>query len=184
MSSECSFLGKPGAGKTTFLKYLTLQACAGKVITSAKKRPIFVSLKEWIDSGTEELIPFLAQQFKICEFPKSGLYRVICSKRGLRWSCSMDWMKSVPRKVSVPGSSNALTRFAEQYDKAQILHHLPRGADRYSFTEFTSWRLPISIKPNNAFLLRSGFKTSPRKAAALPFTEFEKPQNKGLTCLG
>ncbi len=36
-------LGPPGAGKTTFLKYLTLQAAQGKL----DKIPIFVGLNEW-----------------------------------------------------------------------------------------------------------------------------------------
>jgi len=49
-------LGKPGAGKTTFLKYLTLQAIKGEI----KKIPIFVSLKEWADSKLE-LMPFIVQ---------------------------------------------------------------------------------------------------------------------------
>jgi predicted NACHT family NTPase len=38
---ELMVLGKPGAGKTTFLKHLVLQATNGKI----NKIPIFVSLK-------------------------------------------------------------------------------------------------------------------------------------------
>ncbi len=85
-------LGKPGSGKTTFLKYMTLLACNGKIT----KTPIFVSLKEWgdwqdtrdtawiIEHKSEtfknsqnnkpttafELIPFIVEQFKICGFPE------------------------------------------------------------------------------------------------------------------
>jgi ATPase subunit of ABC transporter with duplicated ATPase domains len=57
-------LGKPGAGKTTFLKYLTVQAAKGEI----DKIPIFVSLKEWADSQLE-LMEFLVRQFDICDFP-------------------------------------------------------------------------------------------------------------------
>jgi predicted NACHT family NTPase len=57
-------LGQPGSGKTTFLKYLTLQACAGKI----SKTPIFVSLKEWSDSKLT-LLEFITEQFDICQFP-------------------------------------------------------------------------------------------------------------------
>jgi|GEM_PF-2879742 len=39
-------LGKPGAGKTTFLKYITLQAARKQLPLI----PIFVSLNEWADS--------------------------------------------------------------------------------------------------------------------------------------
>jgi predicted NACHT family NTPase len=51
-------LGKPGAGKTTFLRYITVQ-CARENID---KLPIFVGLKEWADSGLD-LMAFLATQF-------------------------------------------------------------------------------------------------------------------------
>lgn len=57
-------LGKPGAGKTTFLKYLTLQAVQGKI----DKIPIFVSLRAWADSSLN-LLPFIVRQFEICDFP-------------------------------------------------------------------------------------------------------------------
>ena len=39
-------LGKPGAGKTTFLKYLTVQAAQYKL----NQLPIFISLNEWANN--------------------------------------------------------------------------------------------------------------------------------------
>ena len=59
-------LGKPGAGKTTFLKYITLQAARGQLFAI----PIFVSLKEWADSKLE-LFDFMVKQFEICQFPNA-----------------------------------------------------------------------------------------------------------------
>ncbi|MBI5307157.1 MAG: hypothetical protein HZB37_02165 [Planctomycetes bacterium] len=49
-------LGKPGAGKTTFLKYLLLQALDNKI----EKIPIFISLHAWAQSKLE-LMPFIVQ---------------------------------------------------------------------------------------------------------------------------
>ncbi|MFY9622299.1 MAG: NACHT domain-containing protein [Pyrinomonadaceae bacterium] len=62
-------VGKPGAGKTTFLKYLTLQAAKGGL----DKIPIFVSLKEWSDSNLK-LMEYLARQFEICDFPNARAF--------------------------------------------------------------------------------------------------------------
>lgn len=59
-------LGKPGAGKTTFLKYLALQAADGKL----PLLPLFVPLKQWADSGIP-LLQFLEQQLTVCHFPPS-----------------------------------------------------------------------------------------------------------------
>jgi hypothetical protein len=57
-------LGKPGAGKTTLLKYLVIQACSGH----SPQAPIFVSLKDWADSGLN-IISYIERMFSICAFP-------------------------------------------------------------------------------------------------------------------
>ncbi len=59
-------LGKPGAGKSTFLKYLALQALDGK--TQRKRIPIFISLKDLSDSGSK-LFNFILEQFEECQLP-------------------------------------------------------------------------------------------------------------------
>lgn len=62
-------LGRPGAGKTTFLKYLAMLACKGTI----SKTPIFISLKDWSDSG-KAIEPFIASQFDLCGFPKAEAF--------------------------------------------------------------------------------------------------------------
>lgn len=52
--SKLFVLGKPGAGKTTFLKHTALRAIKHEI----KKIPIFVTLKELSDSGLE-IFPFI-----------------------------------------------------------------------------------------------------------------------------
>jgi adenylate kinase family enzyme len=54
-------LGKPGAGKTTFLRHLAVYAAKGKL----NKIPVFVTLRQWVDSG-KDLLSFVAQQFATC----------------------------------------------------------------------------------------------------------------------
>jgi len=62
-------LGKPGAGKTTFLKYLALQAMGGEL--TEKLIPIFVALRDFVGSGKESLMDFIVEQFDICQFPEA-----------------------------------------------------------------------------------------------------------------
>src|SRR6185503_6358376 len=57
-------LGKPGAGKTTFLKYIALKATEQTI----DKVPIFVELKRWADSGLD-LMDFILEVFETCDFP-------------------------------------------------------------------------------------------------------------------
>jgi hypothetical protein len=57
-------LGQPGAGKTTFLRYLTMQALSGHL----EGVPLFISLHGWSKSGLE-LMEFIDREFEICAFP-------------------------------------------------------------------------------------------------------------------
>jgi hypothetical protein len=60
-------LGKPGAGKTTFLRYVAVQSTKGNF----DRIPIFLGLKEWADSGLD-LLSFIVKQFDICNLPNAA----------------------------------------------------------------------------------------------------------------
>ncbi len=62
-------LGKPGAGKTTFLKHVALRTIkASTREDSDKKLPIFIILKELSDSG-QTIVSYIADQFRQANFP-------------------------------------------------------------------------------------------------------------------
>lgn len=55
-------LGKPGAGKTTFLKHIALQCSSGKLQPDLV--PIFISLKDFADSEQQPtLLEYITEQF-------------------------------------------------------------------------------------------------------------------------
>ena len=72
-------LGKPGAGKTTFLKFVALQNLDGKV--NEGRVPIFIGLKLFSDSG-KSIIDFIVNQFDICNFPDAEPYLLHILKQG------------------------------------------------------------------------------------------------------
>ena len=62
-------LGKPGAGKTTFLKHVALRGMSGEL----EGVPIFVGLKQLSDSGLS-VFDFVVNEFNVCDFPDAGAY--------------------------------------------------------------------------------------------------------------
>lgn len=67
--SKVIVLGKPGAGKTTFLKYILLKHVRGS--TSQSKLPIFITLKEFIDTGYKDILDFIVETFETYNFPNA-----------------------------------------------------------------------------------------------------------------
>lgn len=64
-------LGKPGAGKTTFLKHIMFQSLDGH--PECKRIPIFISLKDFSDSG-KFILDYIVDEFDICDFPDARLF--------------------------------------------------------------------------------------------------------------
>ncbi|MEH1921032.1 NACHT domain-containing NTPase [Nostoc sp.] len=58
-------LGKPGAGKTTFLKYLAIQCIEGKF--QGNRVPIFITLKDFAEAANKPgLLEYISQLFSSC----------------------------------------------------------------------------------------------------------------------
>ncbi|MCE7922370.1 MAG: NACHT domain-containing protein [Haliscomenobacteraceae bacterium CHB4] len=66
-------LGKPGAGKTTYLKYLTLMMLDSYSQIEQRRLPIFVTLRSWADESVP-LMEFIAQEFDTCGFEEAKTF--------------------------------------------------------------------------------------------------------------
>jgi predicted NACHT family NTPase len=75
--SKLMILGKPGAGKTTFLKYLAIQCINEKFYSN--KVPIFIALKDFVEAdGQPTLLAYLEQLFPPAVFrQESGIEGLI-----------------------------------------------------------------------------------------------------------
>jgi predicted NACHT family NTPase len=63
--SKLMVLGKPGAGKTTFLKYLAMQCIEGQF--QAKQVPLFITLKDFAEAPKQpDVLEYIAQQLSLC----------------------------------------------------------------------------------------------------------------------
>jgi predicted NACHT family NTPase len=129
-------LGGPGAGKTTFLKHLAIQATNGVL----DNIPIFVSLKEWGDSE-QALMPFLCKQFKICGFPDAQPFIEHILEKGDA-IVMFDGLDEVTQEGQRRDTLISEVRdFSDQYSKTQCLITCRRAATQYIFEKYTYYEL-------------------------------------------
>jgi len=176
-------LGKPGAGKTTFLKYLTIQAAQGNL----PQIPIFVSLKEWVDSLAEDdwkkanpdLMKFLVKQFEICDFPQAEPFIRHILKQGdaLVLFDGLDEVNQEGdkrRKIIT-----ALQDFSKQYLKTPCVLTCRIAATDYSFDLFTYVEVADFTEKQIRTFVSKWFVQEP-KILEMFWQEFGKPEYRGI----
>ncbi|MFZ4663894.1 MAG: NACHT domain-containing protein [Caldilineaceae bacterium] len=173
-------LGKPGAGKTTFLKYITIQAARQQL----PRIPIFVSLNEWADSrwgkgDKAALLPFLVDQFDLCDFPDATLFieYLLRAGRALLLFDGLDEVKQ--EKDQRRHLTRLLQDFARKYDQSQHLITCRIAASDYAFAGFADVEVADFTPEQVREYARKWFGEQAAKADAFT-AELAKAENKGL----
>jgi hypothetical protein len=171
-------LGKPGAGKTTFMKYLVRYSIQGKL----QKIPIFITLKDWADSGLE-IKDFIVQQFNICDFPEAGAFIEYILESGeaiLLFDGLDEVRKEANQRKTVIAKVHS---FVQKYYRTQSVITCRVAATDYSFTEFTYIELADFDDKQVETYTRKWFHKSKDKADKF-LQELNKPENRGVKELG
>ncbi len=127
-------LGKPGAGKTTYLKFLALNSIKDNSEIKQRKLPIFITLKEWADKGGS-LLKFITYQFDICDLPDAEAFTTQVLKSG-KCLILLDGLDEVQeeRKNDIIQS---IIDFSKKYDDNQYVISCRIAAYNHSFDRFT-----------------------------------------------
>jgi len=125
-------LGQPGAGKTTFLKHLNIQAVQNQLDAI----PIFVPLKAWSDTKLD-LMDFLVHQFAICNFPnaKPFIETILDEGRAIVLFDGLDEVSAEDGKHQ--RTTQAIHEFAQRYIESRIVITCRTAATEYTFERFT-----------------------------------------------
>jgi len=171
-------LGKPGAGKTTFLRYIALQAAEQNI----DKIPIFISLKEWADSNTE-LMTFISDRFSICNFPAAQPFveELLSSGSAIVLFDGVDEVsqESGQRDKQI----QAIDHFVEKYERAQCLLTCRIAATDYSFQHFSYVEIADFTENQINRFVGKWFRTKGEQDTETVgrfLDEFSRERNKGL----
>lgn len=131
--SKLMVLGKPGAGKTTFLKHLAMQCVEGKF--QSDRFPIFISLKDFAEATRKpDVLQYISQQLSECDVVDASLKLIQLLKQG-KALVLLDGLDEV-REQNDSRVIRQIREFTEQYRENQIVVTCRIAARKYIFESF------------------------------------------------
>lgn len=132
--SKLLILGKPGAGKTTFLKWIAIQCNEGQLYTN--RVPIFITLKEFAEaSGQPSLQSFISSQFTSCGIENAEGITATLVKAG-QALVLLDGLDEV-RDVDHDRVLQEIRDISTWFDTSQFVITCRIAAREYIFQQFT-----------------------------------------------
>ncbi|WP_445173457.1 NACHT domain-containing protein [Microcoleus sp.] len=132
-------LGQPGAGKSTFLRKIGLEALKGKEGGFKHDRiPVFIELKSFTSSQID-IEKLIVEEFRICGFPSSEQFIAKALEQG-KLLILLDGLDEVPT-VNTNEVINKIQNFVDRYDKNSFIVSCRTAAYRNNFQRFTDVKL-------------------------------------------
>ncbi|MDJ0734732.1 MAG: NACHT domain-containing protein [Nostocaceae cyanobacterium] len=132
--SKLMVLGKPGAGKTTFLKYLTIQCIQGDFLKDFV--PIFIPLKQFAETpGELGLLDYISQWLDECGVSEAQTKAQQLLKKG-RALVLLDGLDEV-REEDSDRIIKEIRDFSQQFSLSKFVITCRIAASDYTFTQFT-----------------------------------------------
>ncbi|MEP0748524.1 MULTISPECIES: NACHT domain-containing NTPase [unclassified Coleofasciculus] len=130
--SKLMVLGKPGAGKTTFLKYLAMQCISGKF--QANQLPVFITLKDFAETREQpDLLEFIKYLFADCGVADTEIGEILQQGRALILLDGLDEVREKDSKQILKQIKN----FSCQYPNNPFVITCRIAAQEYTFEKFT-----------------------------------------------
>ena len=132
-------LGQPGAGKSTFLRKIGLEALKGKKGGFKPARiPVFIELKSFTSSPID-IEKLIVEEFSICGFPSSEQFIAKALEQG-KLLILLDGLDEVPT-VNTNEVISKIQNFVDRYDKNSFIVSCRTAAYRNNFQRFTDVKI-------------------------------------------
>jgi predicted NACHT family NTPase len=147
-------LGGPGAGKTTFLKFLALQCSLGNF--QANSLPVFVSLKNFAESSEQaNLLAYIANQFEDYGIKLLQVTdQLLQAGRLLLLFDGLDEVKAQDQKRVI----QEIQRISLQFSRNPIIITCRIGSQNYTFEQFTEVEIAAFSDQQIRSFVRSWFQ--------------------------
>lgn len=168
-------LGKPGGGKTTFLKWIALSAIEGQF--TERRMPVFIPMKDWSD-GKETLLEYIRDEFKICGFedPKAFVEGMLEAGSLILLFDALDEVNDNDRLVK---AHKEIRDLASKYPQLRIVISCRTAAYNYLFEQFADVELADFHQGQVRQFVRNWFCDQPQKAD-LCLAELALDKNKAI----
>lgn len=128
-------LGGPGAGKSTFLRKMGLEALKGKKGDFKHGCiPVFIELKRFASSDIN-IEKFIAEEFRICGFPSPDKFTAKALEQG-KLLILLDGFDEIPTK-NLTEAVTQIQNFVDSHDKNRFIASCRTAAYRSSFRRFS-----------------------------------------------
>ncbi len=128
-------LGKPGAGKTTFLRYVALAMLHEQSTIKNRRLPVFVTLRDWADKGGT-LMEYIVKEFEVCGFEEAELFVEHSLKKG-NMLVLLDGLDEVSQENNLDEIISEIRDFTDTYFDNQFILSCRVAAYNGYFEQFT-----------------------------------------------
>lgn len=129
--SKLIVLGKPGAGKTTFLKHIAIQCNSGQML--ANLVPIFITLKDFAERQPVSLLEYIIEQFAAYGVTDAVAEQLLNQGRMLILLDGLDEVKEIDSQRVL----NLISSCFNQFYTNRFIITCRIAAKEYNFKNFT-----------------------------------------------